>query len=106
MFIAHRWPGNVRELINALQRMIVTPEHALRPPGGGGSSPPPEAAPDANAGTLLPLRIARREASDVFERRYLENILQRTDGNVSRAAAIAEVSRQMVQKLMRKHGVA
>ncbi len=55
---------------------------------------------------ITPLRIARREASDVFERRYLELILERTDGNVSRAAAIAEVSRQMVQKLMRKHGVA
>jgi transcriptional regulator with GAF, ATPase, and Fis domain len=105
MFIAHRWPGNVRELINALQRMIVTPEHALRPPGGA-SSPPPTAVPELSQGTLQPLRIARREASDVFERRYLEIILERTDGNVSRAAAIAEVSRQMVQKLMRKHGVA
>jgi transcriptional regulator with GAF, ATPase, and Fis domain len=85
--------------------MIVTPEHALRPAGAKtpGSSPPP--APDSPATALQPLRVARREASDGFERRYLETILERTDGNVSRAAAIAEVSRQMVQKLMRKHGV-
>jgi transcriptional regulator with GAF, ATPase, and Fis domain len=105
MFVTHRWPGNVRELINALQRMIVTPDHAIRPPAPTTSPPPP---PDAEAppGVLQPLRIARREASDLFERRYLETILDRTDGNVSRAAAVAEVSRQMVQKLMRKHGVA
>jgi len=105
MFVTHRWPGNVRELINALQRMIVTPDQAIRPQAPTTSPPPPmelEAAP----GVIQPLRIARREASDLFERRYLETILERTDGNVSRAAAVAEVSRQMVQKLMRKHGVA
>jgi transcriptional regulator with GAF, ATPase, and Fis domain len=103
MFVTHRWPGNVRELINALQRMIVTPDQAIRPAAPATSPPPP---PDAATGVVQPLRIARREASDLFERRYLETILERTDGNVSRAAAVAEVSRQMVQKLMRKHGVA
>jgi DNA-binding protein Fis len=35
----------------------------------------------------------------------LQHVLSRTGGNVTRAAAIAEVSRQMVQKLMRKHGL-
>jgi transcriptional regulator of acetoin/glycerol metabolism len=32
-------------------------------------------------------------------------VLERTQNNVTRAAAIAEVSRQMVQRLMRKHGL-
>lgn len=59
--------------------------------------------PDATA--IEPLRIARRTSADAFERDYLHALLRRTQGNVSRAAAIAEVSRQMVQKLMRKHGV-
>ena len=40
MFAAHRWPGNVRELRNAVQRLLVAPELALRhedrsPPAGG-----------------------------------------------------------------------
>jgi DNA-binding NtrC family response regulator len=55
---------------------------------------------------VSPLRVARREASDRFERDYIAAVLRRTGGNVSRAASIAEVSRQMMQKLMRKHGVA
>jgi transcriptional regulator with GAF, ATPase, and Fis domain len=107
MLNAHRWPGNVRELRNAVRRLFVTPERLLAP---GGATPvasfdplPPEELPGASA---LPLRIARQEASDKFERGYVHAILKRTGGNVSRAASLAEVSRQMLQKLMRKHGIA
>ena len=52
---------------------------------------------------LEPLRIARRAASDRFEQAYVGALLARTQGNVTRAAAIAEVSRQMLQKLLRKY---
>jgi transcriptional regulator with PAS, ATPase and Fis domain len=101
MFMAHRWPGNVRELRNAVDRWVVTPERAL---GGleleanGDNATKPELE-------LVPLRVARRDASDDFERRYLRALLARTKGNVTRAAAIAEVSRQMIQKLLRKQGL-
>jgi transcriptional regulator with PAS, ATPase and Fis domain len=101
MFRSYRWPGNVRELRNAAQRLLVTPERALAHTAAT-SAPPQESA---RAEDVVPLRIARREAGDAFECRYLETLLARTGGNVTRAAAIAEVSRQMVQKLMRKHGI-
>jgi two-component system, NtrC family, response regulator GlrR len=103
MFHAHRWPGNVRELSNAVQRLLVTPERTLVVPREQVQSPA-GAVPPAS-GPFLPLRIARREAGDLFERNYLQSLLARAEGNVTRAAAIAEVSRQMVQKLMRKHGL-
>jgi transcriptional regulator with PAS, ATPase and Fis domain len=103
MFHSHRWPGNVRELNNAVQRFLVTPERALVP---ARDQTPSVVNPfAASAGPFLPLRIARREAGDAFERSYLQALLARADGNVTRAAAIGEVSRQMVQKLMRKHGL-
>ncbi|HMJ11320.1 MAG TPA: sigma 54-interacting transcriptional regulator [Polyangiaceae bacterium] len=104
MFHAHRWPGNVRELNNAVQRFLVTPERALMPARDAETSLPPQ-SPAVRIENVLPLRIARREASDAFERDYLKTLLQRSEGNVTRAAAIGEVSRQMVQKLMRKHGL-
>ena len=104
MLHAHRWPGNVRELRNAVRRLLVTPEHLIGPTGDRAGAPPAPSGENA-ADPMLPLRIARREASDQFERRYLQLILERTGGNVSRAAAIAEVSRQMVQRMMKKHGV-
>jgi transcriptional regulator with PAS, ATPase and Fis domain len=103
MFTAHRWPGNVRELRNAVQRLIVAPELSLHSASGDRA----ERAPAAESTPVVqePLRIARRNAADGFERDYLRVLLARTDGNVTRAAAIAEVSRQMIQKLMRKHGL-
>ena len=114
MFHAHRWPGNVRELRNAVQRLLVTPWRpiasetrvAAQAKSSSEPAPPQSAADDLPPGDVLPLRIARREAYDAFELKYIRAALARTGGNVSRAASIAEVSRQMLQKLMRKHAVA
>jgi transcriptional regulator with GAF, ATPase, and Fis domain len=127
LFEGHRWPGNVRELSNAVQRLVVTPDRVLLGDAGlsegdssqaPGSQAPASQAPASPASpayttasvasraasaALLPLRVARREASEAFERAYLRRVLERSQGNVTRAAAIAEVSRQMLQKLMRKH---
>ena len=106
MFNAHRWPGNVRELWNAVQRFLITPERVFAPDYSQPSDAPARETPQLDPATLLPLSVARRDASDAFERAYLAALLSRTGGNVMRAASIAEVSRQMVHKLMRKHGIA
>ena len=50
------------------------------------------------------VRNVRRDAMDAFERSYLALALARSSGNVTRAAAIAEVSRQIMTKLLKKHG--
>ena len=86
-----------------MQRFLVTPERAL-----GNSHPGTDAATHIlpkSTQLLAPLRVARREASDAFGRTSLIVALERAHGNVTRAAAIAEVSRQIVQKLMRKHDI-
>jgi transcriptional regulator with PAS, ATPase and Fis domain len=107
MFRAHRWPGNVRELRNAVQRLVAAPELSLRLAEPVTQRVPTVAYVGAEpaASGHEPLRDARRRAAEAFERSYLRSILARTDGNITRAAAIAEVSRQMVQKLMRKYGL-
>ena len=93
---SYRWPGNVRELSNAVQRVLMTPD----------SCPPSSAArPRRQVNEVQPLRVARRDAAESFELDYLRALLTKTSGNVTRAAAIAEVSRQMIQKLMRKRGL-
>ncbi|HEY6558119.1 MAG TPA: sigma 54-interacting transcriptional regulator [Polyangiaceae bacterium] len=103
MFNTHRWPGNVRELSNAVQRFLVQPDRVLT--AGLGASPPSPSGARLDPAALQPLRVARREASDSFELAYLEALMTRSSGNMARAGAIAEVSRQMVQKMMRKHGL-
>jgi transcriptional regulator with GAF, ATPase, and Fis domain len=107
MFRNHRWPGNVRELRNAVQRLTVTPDRPLHDVHAYTSTTPARSIEGLwqRDGQAVPLRVARREAGDDFERAYLEFVLTKSGGNVTRAAAIAEVSRQMMQKLMRKHGM-
>ncbi len=103
---SHGWPGNVRELEHAVHRAAVLAEpplvrlHDLGLPGA-------EESVDSGAigGETLPLPDARRLASDRFERDYLVEVLGRTEGNVTRAARLAGVSRQLLQRLMRRHGL-
>ena len=54
---------------------------------------------------VVPLRVARQQAIDAFEKEYLRFVLERANGNVTRAAASLEISRQMLHKLLRRHGI-
>jgi DNA-binding NtrC family response regulator len=97
----------VRELRNAVGRVLVTPERALDTdsmPDLRAAAVAAVAAASAQP-TLDPLRVARRNAADVFEKQYVQHVLNKSDGNVTRAAAMAEVSRQVIHKLMTKHGL-
>jgi transcriptional regulator with GAF, ATPase, and Fis domain len=67
------------------------------------SAPPPSI--EASDAEIEPLRSARRNATTAFELKYLEAVLSRSQGSIARAAALSKVSRQMLQKLMRKHGI-
>jgi transcriptional regulator with PAS, ATPase and Fis domain len=112
MFNAYQWPGNVRELSNALRRIQITPGYVLpsSPSAAETSSPrATESRPSwphvVSSSDIVPLRVARRQAGDAFEREYLTKLLESADGNAHRAAAMAEVSRQMIQRLLRRHGM-
>jgi two-component system, NtrC family, response regulator GlrR len=100
-FKSHGWPGNVRELRNAVQRMLVTPEHALEARDLFAAQPQEE--PAQSTVEFRSLRGARREASVRFEREYLRALLLRAGGNITVAAALAQVSRQAIHKLITKH---
>ena len=82
------------------------------------SEPPPSAAQPASAAEptssapppvagsgIKPLRAARREAVKEFERQYLARLVQETGGDIRRSTGIAEVTRQLLQRLLRKHGM-
>lgn len=119
MFRAHRWPGNVRELQNVLQRFVVMPERlfssapaassattpATIPATAPGAPAQPAAVPAAPARRIEPLQVARRHASEAFERNYLDELMRQAKGNVPAAAGFAEVSRQMLYKMLRKQRI-
>jgi DNA-binding NtrC family response regulator len=101
--LAHGWPGNVRELENRVHRaaLLASPPFAARADLGlGPAGEAPDREPEQPS-----LHAARTAASRRFERLYLEETLRRTGGNVSRAATLAGISRQVFHRLLRRHAI-
>jgi transcriptional regulator with PAS, ATPase and Fis domain len=111
MLRAYDWPGNVRELRNAVARLTLFPDlgkeaftEGLRPEGplaehaGRGIG-------DAASLLHLTLRAAREHVVESFEVRYVSEVLAAHDGNISRAAASMGVSRQLLHRLIQRHGI-
>jgi len=98
MLRAHRWPGNVRELRNWVEAALAMGEAPELGPAGvtGGADP-------IGAGLELPYKQARGALIDQFERRYLTRLMERADGNVSKAARIAKMNRSHLNDLLRRH---
>jgi DNA-binding NtrC family response regulator len=103
----YTWPGNIRELENLLERAyILEQSHILNP-----ESFPAElfeskkAAPVTAADANLPLSLARLKATEEFERRYLEDLLQNHRGKIKDSAAAAGITTRQLHKLMKKHGL-
>ena len=101
-FVAHPWPGNVRELRNAVERLTVLDDDAVR-----------------DAGRVRHRRRRRRRARRHpravqgreerahrrFERRYLTAMLEATGGNISEAARRAGIDRVYLLRLMGRYGL-
>jgi len=92
------WPGNVRELRNYVERCVVM-QQAMPIHDDGSASTGMVVDPSVSYSE------AKRRVLDEFERRYLEGLLSRHQGNVSRAARAAGMDRVYVYKLMHRHGL-
>ncbi|MCC7384883.1 MAG: sigma 54-dependent Fis family transcriptional regulator [Deltaproteobacteria bacterium] len=96
----HYWPGNVRELRNVIERSVLL--------GAGLDLPDVAGAVDTQAAdevSLLPYREAKAALVDRFERRYVEALLKRSEGNISKAAREAKMDRSYLLELIKKHGL-
>ena len=116
LFQSYHWPGNIRELKNAVMRCLpfcdgdlidlqALPD-SLREAGDPSASQPP---PSSSALQIPGIDLSMREAKDqliaAFERKYLEDLLERCDGNVSKAARSAGVDRKTITRLLKRHGI-
>ena len=103
---AHSWPGNVRELQHAIERgvLLATGDEVLCAdlclPGTSSSTADTEGASNPES-----FRQAKARMVDEFERSYLERLLVRYDGNVTRAAGAAAKNRRAFFELMKKHHI-
>jgi DNA-binding NtrC family response regulator len=97
---AYHWPGNVRELRNAIAHRIALGDLAVLPASDAPSARPSRpAAPTSDfvqavLSEDLPLARAREQIVAEFERLYVERVLARFNGNVTRAAEASGVARR------------
>jgi DNA-binding NtrC family response regulator len=103
--LAHSWPGNVRELRNVIERGVAlaggrpAPFGALRLQVGVAADPD-----ELRVHTEAPYAEAKERLLEAFERRYLDDLLGRCEGNISLAARVSGLDRKHLKKLLRRHG--
>jgi transcriptional regulator with GAF, ATPase, and Fis domain len=95
----HRWPGNVRELRNAVARALsIGPENYSQH-----TSSPEPLMPPIDLG--VPLKTARDNLIEEFEKAYLLAALAETGGNITRAADLAGVHRKFIHRAIHRYNL-
>lgn len=127
---AYAWPGNVRELLNVVERAALLwskngkvgiEDISIQDSHSGKTPPtPPKKKLEYNDGYRpgISMNIANMPAagsqtftnlkkkwSDEFEKEYLENLLTRTQGNVTAAAKESGIDRSNFLRLLRRHQI-
>ena len=100
---SYHWPGNVRELLNTVQRAMVCcsgpqvlPRHIVLKTG---AEPEPAVVPGST------FHSAKQLAIEKFERAYVEELMVRFQGSVTRAAREAGKERRAFGRLIKKYGI-
>jgi DNA-binding NtrC family response regulator len=103
----HDWPGNVRELESVVYRSLVMAGTSRRLDADDVDLQRIQASvtPGPTLDTTRPFAALKGEVIEHFERRYLESLLQRTKGNLSKAAREAHHERKSLWRLLNKYGI-
>jgi two-component system response regulator GlrR len=89
------WPGNVRQLENVIEKVVALSSSPVISEGLVKNA-------TSNQEDVIP---SFNDARAEFEKKYLIQVLQVTEGNVTHAARIAQRNRTDFYKLLNKHGI-
>lgn len=114
VFEHYPWPGNVRELRNAITHMaLLSPGKRITVqdvPAEILSEPQIDRTPSSrqpvNYDELKQMKKEiKNEAYAELEIRFLENVLNRFDWNISKTAEAVGIDRRLLQNMIKKHGI-
>lgn len=99
---SHDWPGNVRELYNIMQRaMAFCSGPSISPADLGLSLTLAEDAVQQDT----EFNVARSRVIETFEKSFVEDMLRKSGGNVTRAARAAGKDRRVFGRLMKRYSL-
>ena len=101
----HDWSGNVLELKNVIQRLLVLGNGEDIDVADVDTALASEAEAIENGDETINFDLPLREAREQFERIYLLQKLQETDGNVGKAAKLAGMERTHLYRKLRSLGI-
>ncbi|MCA9671491.1 MAG: sigma 54-interacting transcriptional regulator [Myxococcales bacterium] len=106
----HEWPGNVRELRNVVERGMSLATARIMPDTDDGylhtdQQQAEGGAPISSEMMDMPFKEAKGMLVEAFEREYLTQLLDRHNGNISRAAIEAGIDRNYIHRLVKKYDI-
>jgi transcriptional regulator with GAF, ATPase, and Fis domain len=123
LLMSHGWPGNVRELRNVIERAASLASggviersdlHLFGYTVGSATGSPTLQHDGVSSSTVddtgriqvdltLDFKDAKQKVIDQFEYEYLDRLIDEHDGNISRAAKAAGITRFHMRELLKKH---
>ncbi|WP_029522545.1 sigma-54 dependent transcriptional regulator [Persephonella sp. KM09-Lau-8] len=100
ILVEYDWPGNVRQLENMIYKACMLTEP-------GQPIDVKNIDPEIKGDSEFPLSYseAKKQYMEKFMKKYLSVLLSMTNGNISKAARMANIERQSLQKLLKKYNV-
>ncbi len=102
----HDWPGNVRELRNLIEVAFYASSRPVDLSaflGLGRFLPATQRDEKPSFQADRPFKDAKNDLIEDFERGYLQDLLNRNTGNISKSAREAGIERAYLQRLIRKY---
>ena len=108
--LEYDWPGNIRQLKNSIERAVVLAENEqitldVLPQEVLGKSLKSKDIDISSDSIVVAVSEDFKEARKEFERKYIEKCLERSSGNITRAAAILGIHRQSLQQKIKELGL-
>jgi DNA-binding NtrC family response regulator len=101
--LRHAWSGNIRELRNVVERLRVDGELTLETIGATVTTP--LEASEGGLNLALPYAEFKTRYVTELERTYINALMRRAQGNVSRAAQLGQMNRRYLYRLLEKFGL-
>jgi DNA-binding NtrC family response regulator len=96
MLSGYGWPGNVRELENLVERAVTLNTTGMLTAADFADN---FRDTEETAGTLFPRDLVSLEE---IERQYIVHVIQRCDGNMSRAAEVLSIDRRTLYRMIER----